>query len=135
VEIGKVELKDNRMTMPGDFVFILLDRAKVTFATKDLLLPLIRAANDVVSGDADDLISKRTSALEKFESVIRTVFKGTQQQAREHAQYYRVHVQQAEDTRGSKDNFFNKRRVVAGNTLSYWLEPTFPSCVPLATGF
>jgi hypothetical protein len=98
--------EENIGNWPGDYIFILLNRLKLTFAAHDAFVQLLGAAVTLVDY-SEDSESIECIALKKLELVIRTVFRGTQQLARKHAQYYCVRTQ------GSNDS-----RVIS--TLSYW---------------
>jgi hypothetical protein len=95
-------------TWPGDLIFALLNRLGLTSATHEAFVQLLGAAVSWLE-ENEDSKSIEVIALEKLVWVIRTVFRRTPQQARKHAQYYRVRMQ-CHVSSGS--------RVIS--TLSYW---------------
>ncbi|GFP88878.1 regulator of telomere elongation helicase 1 [Phtheirospermum japonicum] len=113
-----IESKDLGFTKPGPYIYELLSELNITQKTADMLMDIVEKACALLEEDASTSESggsHKTSGtfcrLESMGDILRLIFRDDKNA---HAHYYRVHVQEVEDS--GPDVFRGKN----SRTLSWW---------------
>ncbi|XP_071712250.1 regulator of telomere elongation helicase 1 homolog [Rutidosis leptorrhynchoides] len=110
-----IDSKELGFTKPGSYIFELLEELNITYDTSSMLLNTIEDAAVVLEEDAKTSDPQKTKGticrLESIGDILKIIFKET---GKDHAQYYRVHVQEVEVK--SPDTFKAKKSRI----FSWW---------------
>ncbi|XP_076231617.1 regulator of telomere elongation helicase 1 [Calliopsis andreniformis] len=121
----KIVKRDEGDTLPGGYIFELLEKAQITHGKEQLVIEKLEKIVLYLTTTSTSPFTRKGNALQKFSDLLRTVFNsGNSLRYREKVkQCYKVYIQLEEPKKSNKTDIWETKKSVSksdGKVISYW---------------